>query len=169
MPATRNSRADASPRTLADAKQRADPAFRDFHLRDSPLFLIVRIGGRYALDMADALRPVGLDLPSWRALMVLHEQNPASVSEIAEVAEVQLSTMTRVVQRLEQRGLVRLARRAGDARVTEVHLSEAGEIGALNGREAASRVFSHLFRDFSAREISALKVMLRRVYGKFDR
>ena len=59
--------------------------------------------------MEEALRRIDMDVPSWRAIMLVHERNPSSVSEIAERAVIRLSTMTRVIQRLEKRGLVKLA------------------------------------------------------------
>jgi len=152
-------------RALADAKRRADPVFSDFQLADSPLYLIVRIAGQYSMDMEDALRETGLDLPSWRALMILHETNPSSVSEIAEASVTRLSTMTRVVQRLEKQQYVTLSRRDSDARVTEVFITERGEEVAKRGRRVASRIFSAAFSDFPAHEISALNELLRRVYG----
>src|ERR1700704_5573735 len=99
---------------LADAKRRGDPEFADFRLADSPLYLIVRTAGRYALELENALKESGLDLPSWRALMIVNEASPSSVSEIAERSVTRLSTMTRVVQRLEKKNMVRLSKRRGD-------------------------------------------------------
>src|SRR5437762_205980 len=110
-----------------DTKERGDPAHPQFRIVDWPFYLIARTARRYEMDMEDALQRIDMDLPSWRAIMWLHEHNPSSVSELAEHAVIRLSTMTRVVQRLEKRGLVRLARRAADARVTDVYLTPNGE------------------------------------------
>ena len=68
----------------ADARLRGDPAFTDFRLEHSPLYLLVRAAGRYSLDMGNALKASGMDLLSWRALMTVNETSPSSVSEIAE-------------------------------------------------------------------------------------
>jgi MarR family transcriptional regulator, organic hydroperoxide resistance regulator len=106
-----------------------------------------------------------MDLPSWRAIMWLHECNPSSVSEIAEHSVMRLSTMTRVVQRLEKRGLVTLARRAADARVTDVHITPAGEKVVKQVRSVASRVYQAAFKDLDAADIETLNDLLRRVFG----
>src|SRR5215475_9992696 len=90
---------------FADAKRRGDPACPGFQLVDSPLYLLVRTVGIYSLEMERALRASGMDLMSWRALMIVDEASPSSVSEIAERSVTRLSTMTRVVQRLEKKRL----------------------------------------------------------------
>src|SRR5690349_11539685 len=99
-----NSRATAA----VDAKVLGDPGMPQFEIEASPFYLIARTAGRYAIDMENALRVIDMDLASWRALMLVHAVNPSSVSEITERAVMRLSTMTRVVQRLEKRGLVRV-------------------------------------------------------------
>ncbi|HKZ73372.1 MAG TPA: MarR family transcriptional regulator [Steroidobacteraceae bacterium] len=155
-------------RRLADAKRRGDPGFADFELADSPFYLIARTAGRYAIDMDEALRAIDMDVPSWRALMIVHHTNPSSVSEIADQAVVKLSTMTRVVQRLEKRGLVRLSRRESDARVTEVYITDRGEDAVVQVKSVASRIYRMAFSDFTAREVAAFNDMLRRVFGNLS-
>jgi MarR family transcriptional regulator, organic hydroperoxide resistance regulator len=148
-----------------DAKRRGDPAHPQFRLADWPFYLIARTARRYEMDMEDALQRIDMDLPSWRAIMWLHEHNPSSVSEIAEHAVIRLSTMTRVVQRLEKRGLVTLARRAADARVTDVHITSNGEQVVEQVRAVASRIYQAAFKDFDAAEIETLNQLLRRIFG----
>ena len=151
-------------RRKADAKTRGDPAHPQFRIADWPFYLIARTAGRYAVDMEHALRRVGMDLPAWRALMLLHECSPSSVSEMAERAVMKLSTMTRVVQRLQQRELVEVGTRAADARVTEVHITPDGEKVVEKIRSVASRIYQSAFKDIDAEEVRTLNDLLRRVF-----
>jgi len=161
-----NKRVRRDPRTgRADAKERGDPASAAFQIEEWPFYLIARTAGRYAIDMEKALRRLELDLASWRALMLVHERNPSSVSEIAERAVTRLSTMTRVIQRLERRKLVRLTRRSGDARVTEVNITDSGERMVSQVRTIASHIYAAAFRDLDAADIETLNALLRRVHG----
>ena len=148
-----------------DAKTRGDPAHPQFRITEWPFYLIARTARRYEMDMEDALQRIDMDLPSWRAVMWLHEHNPSSVSELAEHAVIRLSTMTRVVQRLEKRGLVTLARRLADARVTDVHITPNGEQVVEQVRAVASRIYQAAFKDFDAADIETLNDLLRRVFG----
>jgi len=151
-----------------DAKTLADPAYSKFLLADSPFYLIARTSGRYAIDMHRILKSVGMDIPRWRALMVLRECNPSSVSEIAERTVIQLSTVTRVVQRLEKQGLVRLASRKTDGRKTDVSLTENGKAAVERVRECASRIYRLAFHDFTADEIETLNALLRRAFDNLN-
>jgi MarR family transcriptional regulator, organic hydroperoxide resistance regulator len=114
--------------------------------------------------MENALRAIDMDLPSWRALMIVSESNPSSVSEIADRAVMRLSTMTRVVQRLEKRGLLEVERRKGDARVTEVYINSKGTRAAQQVRKIASGFYNLAFHDVDASEIDMLNALLRRVF-----
>lgn len=148
-----------------DAKTRGDPADPQFRIADWPFYLIARTAGRYEMDMEHALRRVGMDVPSWRALMLLHECSPSGVSEMAERAVMKLSTMTRVVQRLRKRGLVKVGTRAADARVTEVHITPDGELVVEQVRSVASRIYQSAFKDIDAGEVKTLNDLLRRVFS----
>jgi DNA-binding MarR family transcriptional regulator len=150
---------------VIDAKRRGDPAFADFRIADSPFYLLARTTSRYSIDMENALHTIDMDLPSWRTLMILSERNPSSVSEIAERAVMRLSTMTRVIQRLEKRGLLKVKRRKGDARVTEVYINSKGVSAAHQVRDIASRFYNIAFHDFEAAQIDELNALLRRVFG----
>src|SRR5262249_47518669 len=146
----------ATARTIDDAKTRGDPAHPEFRIVDWPFYLLVRAARRYEMDMEQALHRIDMDVPSWRALMWLHENSPSSVSQIAMHAVMRLSTMTRVVQRLEKRGLVKVARRAADARVTDVYLTHEGDQAAQQVRTVASRIYRAAFKDLDAAQIDTL-------------
>ncbi len=149
----------------ADAKRRGDPAYPRFRIADSPFYLIARTARRYEMDMEEALRRIDMDVPSWRAIMLVHEQNPSSVSEIAERAVTRLSTMTRVIQRLHKRGLVKLATRAADARVTEVFITPDGQEIVEQVRAVASRIYQAAFKDLTSSEVETLNGLLLRVFN----
>jgi DNA-binding MarR family transcriptional regulator len=165
MAQSRIRRAAKRPTSPLDAKTRGDPAHPEFRIADWPFYLIARTAGRYEMDMAQALRRVAMDVPSWRALMLLHESSPSGVSEMAESAVMRLSTMTRVVQRLQKSGLVRLTTRAADARVTEVHITASGEQALQQVRAVASRIYQSAFEDLDSAEIETLNGLLRRVFS----
>jgi len=153
---------------LADAKRRGDPEFPDFLLADSPLYLIVRTAGRYAQELENALNASDMDVLSWRALMIVNEISPSSVSEIAERSVTRLSTMTRVVQRLERKKLVKLAKRRSDARVTEVHLTPLGKRCVERERSTAGEIYRRAVRDLSASDIAVLNGLTRRIFANLS-
>lgn len=150
-----------------DARALADPAHPDFLLTGSPLYWLARVAGRYRLDMDRVLKPIGMDVPRWRVLAILSEHEPASVTELCDHAVIRLSTMTRIVQRLAEAGLVETRQREADGRVTEVTLTVAGREAALAVHQQASRIFRHGFEGFDASEVAELNAMLRRLFANF--
>src|ERR1700676_3086978 len=164
----RVSRRENTPR-LADAKRRGDPQFPEFQLADSPLYLIVRTAGRYAQELENALNATRMALLSWRALMIVNEASPSSVSEIAERSVTRLSTMTRVVQRLEKKNLVKLSKRRSDARVTEVHLTPLGKRCVERERGTAGEIYCRAMRDLASSEIAVLNGLTRRIFANLSK
>ena len=64
--------AGSKTRSSTDAKRLGDPQAEDFLLQNSPFYLLAQVNGRYTLDMERSLKSVGMDLPRWRVLMVVH-------------------------------------------------------------------------------------------------
>lgn len=151
-----------------NAKRRGDPEYPDFQLVDSPLYLMVRAAGRYAQELENALSASGMDLMSWRALMIVDEASPSSVSEIAERSVTRLSTMTRVVQRLQKKSLVKLSKRRSDARVTEVHLTPLGKRCLEMERSTAGEIYRRAVHQLSPADIVALNELMRRIFANLS-
>lgn len=148
---------------MADTLQ--EDTDRDFTFRSWPFYWLAQADGRYLRHMEVALKAIALDVPRWRVLMSLHEEGCASVSEIAEHAISKLSTMTRIVQRMEADGLVTLRPRPSDARVTEVLLTAKGVSAGQQAWQAARRIYTHAFRDMSEKEIETLNTLLCKLSG----
>ncbi|MDY6987802.1 MAG: MarR family transcriptional regulator [Thermodesulfobacteriota bacterium] len=59
-------------------------------------------------------------------LLALHESGPLPLSHIAKLIMVKSSTVTGIIDRLEQKGLVERVRTSRDRRVITIQLTEAG-------------------------------------------
>jgi DNA-binding MarR family transcriptional regulator len=102
----------------------ARPAFDlDRHL----FFWLTQVTAARDLQLASALKAFGLRVTEWRALAALYARQRCTMSELAELAAIDRTTLTRTVDRMEQAGwLARLADGA-DMRVTRLSLTAAGE------------------------------------------
>jgi DNA-binding MarR family transcriptional regulator len=72
------------------------------------------------------LEPLGLTYPQYLALLVLWEHDGVSVKALGERLALDSATLTPLLKRLEQRGLVTRERDADDERVVRVHLTTEG-------------------------------------------
>jgi DNA-binding MarR family transcriptional regulator len=149
---------------MTGAKRKGNPASDEFELRHSPFFLLSRLSNRYVQDLDAVLKTIGMDVPGWRTLMIVAEHEPRSVSEIADLSCIRLSTMTRVVQRLVRQGLVRVQQRAEDGRKTDVYLTPAGRVACRRVRGIASGVYERATSDFTDADVSQLGELMARAH-----
>jgi DNA-binding MarR family transcriptional regulator len=151
-----------------DARRLGDPGTAAFSVSHYPFFQLNRVVSRYTVVIEARLRQIGLDVPGWRVLMILGEASPRGMGEIAQAAVINLTTMTRIVARMARAGLVRQGRRAGDARVREVVLTEAGAAMLARAREATAPVYAAAIQGFSEREFLALLGLLTRMHDNLE-
>ncbi len=146
--------------------QRANPAAPDFRLEDSPFYWLTRVSGRYLLQMERHLKAIGMDVPRWRVLMILAEDEPATITALSERSVVKLATMTRIVQRMAVDGLVTTEGSETDGRVTRVRMTPGGRTALARVRAEGSRVFSLTFSGTEAAELEALVKQLRQLFDR---
>jgi DNA-binding MarR family transcriptional regulator len=68
----------------------------------------------------------GVTISQLSALSVVAAQGPLTLGDLAEAERVQPPSMTRIVARLDEQGLVRRTTRPGDRRVSLVEVTDAG-------------------------------------------
>lgn len=151
-----------------DNRVSADPGTAAFQVSKYPFYLLNRLVGRYNETIGRRLQSIGLDIPSWRVLMILGESSPRGVGDIATAAVIPLSTMTRIIQRMELAGFVRSSPSPKDARVTEVCLTRLGRAKTAEARKAAAPVYRNLIRGIEENEFDQLLELLERLYVNLD-
>jgi DNA-binding MarR family transcriptional regulator len=75
---------------------------------------------------APLLAELGLTYPQYIVMIVLWERDDLSVKQLGERLSLDSGTLTPLLKRLEQSGLVSRHRDAGDERVVRVRLTSAG-------------------------------------------
>ena len=98
----------------------------DFDLDRHVFFWLTQVIGARDRELAQGLRDSGLRVPEWRALAALYSKQKCTMSELADFATIDRTTLTRTVDRMQEAGwLTRLAD-AEDMRVTRLALTAAG-------------------------------------------
>lgn len=72
------------------------------------------------------LEPLGLTYPQYIVLMILWEDAPCTVSHIGQRAQLASNTLTPLLKRLEETGLLLRERSSADERVVNISLTPAG-------------------------------------------
>lgn len=99
----------------------------DFELDRHVFFWLTQVTAARDVQLAAALKDFGVRVPEWRALAALYARRRCTMSELADLAAIDRTTLTRTVDRMQDAGwLARLADGA-DMRVTRLALTAAGE------------------------------------------
>ncbi|MEY8830010.1 homoprotocatechuate degradation operon regulator HpaR [Sedimentitalea sp. XS_ASV28] len=94
--------------------------------RSLPIALL-RARERVMGPIRDMLSGVGLTEQQWRVLRVLDEDGPMEPTRIAELACLLLPSLTRILQKLADKGLITRRPDDDDKRKQIIQISEAGE------------------------------------------
>ncbi|MBT6328445.1 MAG: MarR family transcriptional regulator, partial [Kordiimonadaceae bacterium] len=129
------------------------PDHPDFILDDYPLYNLNRTSATYIDQMSSRLKDFNMDQPSWRVLMLLGDKNPSSVGELSRRSVTKISTITRILMRMEKEDLVSRAPFAGDNRVIEVFITDKGKSLLKELRILADDVYSQAFDGISDQDV----------------
>ena len=131
-------------------------------------YLLNRAGARIAASFSAEVRPLGASLQMWRVLAALREQDGRRMGDLSETTSIEVSTLTRLVDNMEKKGLVARRRNARDARAVMLHATPAGRRLTLRILPIAERYETMALAGFSAAETRFLKAALRRLYTNMD-
>lgn len=145
-------------------KTRGDPSSEHFEVRSYPFFQLNRAANRYNQLIEAELRAIGLEVLAWRVLMILGEQSPLPAAKVADLAVINLSTLTRLIARMKKSDLVETATSQSDRRVTEIRLTEAGQAKLLEARHLTAPFYGHAVDGFGEEELASFLEMLRRLH-----
>ncbi len=131
------------------------------HLDDQLCFALYHASRALTRAYAPLLEPLGLTYPQYLALLVLWERDGVAVKALGERLALDSGTLTPLLKRLEQQGLVERKRAEDDERVVRIFLTAAGR--ALRGRakkiptELACSAGYDVTSERSLREIARLR------------
>lgn len=151
-----------------DLRALGDPGSTRFRVDCYPFYLLNRAVSRYNVLIEAELRQIDIDIPTWRVLMILGEQAPQPVGQVAKLAVINISTMMRIVERMTKAELIESIPSASDGRITELTLSSDGRKKLAAARKVTAPIYKHLIRDFSAKEFANLLDLLNRLYDNLD-
>ena len=141
-----------------------DPLPKSTYFRENwPYFWVNRANAYYARALDKRLRGLGMDVPRWRVLMSLYEQDYISISEIADLSTLKLNTATKIVQRMIVDGLVTTRVRPTDRRVTEACLTEKGEEVRKHAMVEVVKIRDKSFYNVTPAELETLNRILSRI------
>ena len=131
-------------------------------------YLLNRAGARIATAFGEEMRPLGASLQMWRVLAALREKDGRRMGDLSLTTSIEVSTLTRLVDNMEQKGLVARRRDAADSRAVLLHVTPAGRRLTRRILPIAERYETVALKGFGAAETETLKAALRQLYANMD-
>ncbi|HEY6424913.1 MAG TPA: MarR family transcriptional regulator [Pseudonocardiaceae bacterium] len=109
------------------------------------------------------------DVTAQQAALLLHAgRQDSSPSRLMALLGTDTAGMTRLLDRLEGKGLLQRRQHPDDRRSVVIELTDQGRAVVPHLPPVFGRVTSQLFGGFSAEEISQLTVMLQRMHDNLN-
>lgn len=154
-----------SPPTSKPALRAAVKFYRakGYRPEESVGYLMRRILSTVAQEVERQLQPSDLTNAQWIPLFKLLIGKASTVAELARECQLDAGAMTRLLDRLEAKGLCHRVRSVADRRVVNIELTDEGRQAAKRIPEVLSRVQNAHLVGFSVEEFETLKGFLRRI------
>jgi DNA-binding MarR family transcriptional regulator len=135
----------------------------NYHADESAAYLMRRILNCMSVLVDEALAPRDLTSAQWVPLLKLHLGQASSVAELARECQLDAGAMTRLLDRLEAKGLVTRVRSSEDRRVVNLELTPEGRVAAREIPAVLCKVQNAFLQGFTVQEWQQLRDMLGRV------
>ncbi len=151
----------AATTTTAHAAAWAAASDHDAHRAVGRLTKLVYSSIRRGIDQR--MQPLGLTAMQWEPVLLLRLRRADTVAALARECQIDCGGMTRMLDRLEEKHLLKRRRSEADRRVVHLQLTEQGEAVAQRLLPVVMDELQAHLREFTAREISTLTRLLERM------
>ena len=131
-------------------------------------YMLKRVLMSITLEADRRLEPQGMTHAQWGPLFLLRSGRASTVAELARELQTDPGAMTRLLDRLECKGLCRRIRSTDDRRVVNLELTPEGEAAIREVPAVLSDVMNAHLAGFSKSEWLALKSYLQRMLATGD-
>ncbi len=135
----------------------------NYEPHDSVGYMMRRIVTTVALEIEHQLEASDLTNAQWVPLLKLYTGRASTVAELARECDLDAGAMTRLLDRIEAKGLCRRVRSEQDRRVVNLELTPAGTDAAKKIPAVLCRVQNAHLAGFTKPEWALLKDFLKRI------
>jgi len=136
---------------------------RAYCVEESVGYLLGRARAKLVKSIDCELSAYDITHGQGRIMMLLSSGKYATAAELAREAYVDSASITRMIDRMEKRGLIERVRCGEDRRVCKLRLTVEGQTLADQLPFVYGRVLNQNFAGFSEDEVETLKALLRKM------
>ncbi len=132
-------------------------------MTDSLGFLVSDVSRLMRKRFDERARQIGATRAQWKTLLTLSRNEGLNQGALADRLEVEPITLCRMIDRLEESGLVERRRDPADRRAWRIYLTDAAKPVLSQLREFADGMLAEAFEGFSEADQAALSDHLTRI------
>ena len=133
-----------------------------YRVEESVGYLVNRLAQTVAREVDRRMSRLGLTDAQWKPLFMLLKGQCTTAADLSRMACHDTGAVTRLLDRLEDKGLIRRQRSAEDRRVVNLELTSEGERVAAEVPTIIAEVANQVLAGFSSDEFELFKTLLRR-------
>ena len=126
-------------------------------------WLMKKILQNLTRELHERMAALGVTPAQWPLLLAMKQGNEPTAIELARELSMNAGAMTRMIDRLVEKGLIERSRCPHDRRATRLSLTEAGHEALEPISAVLAETLNDLLRGFSPDEFETLLTLLRRV------
>lgn len=130
-----------------------------------PFYAVSRLIIRAYQEDLDKL---GITYPQYLTLMILWEQSPVTVNEIAEKLILNTNTVTPLLKRMEAMGLIDRRQSETDQRKVMITLTEKGEAMQHEAAQIPLQLVQRMNLETTPADLEEMTKMKKQLYGLID-
>lgn len=148
----------------------AKPFYRPntFTARNSVGYLVRRLNNLMMPQAQARFADQELTFTHWIALMLLRDGTSHTCSDVARHLGHDTGATTRLIDQLESRGLLQRCRDAGDRRIVNLTLTDAGRAVGTQLMPRTMQFWNDMLADFTAAEARTLIELLSRMLARME-
>ncbi len=141
----------------------------DYRVQDTIAYLLHQVRARLMTALDAEFAPIGITWAQGTTLFwIANSREVTSSAELCRVIGCDTGSMTRMLDRLERKALIRRERSVEDRRVVNLTITAAGNELCAKLPPMAEAVFQRFAKGFSVEELLVLKGFLRRLLANAD-
>ncbi|BDU70007.1 MarR family transcriptional regulator [Geothrix oryzae] len=125
--------------------------------------LIADVSGRLLAAFDEELADLGISGAQWVILMRIAKGCASTAAELCRFSRYDPGSMTRMIDRLEEKGLIRRVKSSLDRRISHLELTEAGQNLVPHLPPVAIKVLNTHLKGFTREELDLFKGFLNRM------
>ncbi|ENV09720.1 conserved hypothetical protein [Acinetobacter proteolyticus] len=133
-------------------------------LQSYPFFWISQVNGKYTQLIEKSIKKLGIDNTRRKIILSTNALEQASITEIANLSTLKLTTATKAVYRLVEDDIVQVFSSESDERISMVKLTDKGKEMVEQINQISQVTLSGILNAFDDAELHQLNGQLKKLF-----